>query len=216
MAEGVVYVGSDRGGLYAFKAADGTPMWNHPTGPSALSSPTVANGVVYVGSSDNNLYAFTAPHPTCSAAQAKPPLLWSPHHQLVPIAVTGVTDPDGHTLTITVTGVTQDEPVNAKGDGNTSPDAVVQAGVASVRAERAGSGNGRVYLLSFKADDGQGGVCTGVVTVSVPHSLKKWAIAIDDGQLYDSTISGHGQRPPQHRGGSHGNDDDQVNDSTIQ
>jgi len=124
--------------------------------------------------------------PSCSSAQANPAALWSPNHQFVPIAITGVTDPSGHAVTITVTGVTQDEPVNAKGDGNTSPDAVIQSGAASVRAER--SGNGRVYQLSFKADNGQGGVCTGAVKVSVPHSMGKGAIAIDDGQVYDSTV----------------------------
>jgi hypothetical protein len=126
--------------------------------------------------------------PSCSAAQAMPTILWSPNHQFVPIAVTGVTDPDGNAVTITVTGVTQDEPVNAKGDGNTSPDAVIQAGAASVRAERSANGNGRVYHLSFRADDGQGGFCTGAVRVSVPHSLKKGPTAIDDGPAYDSTL----------------------------
>jgi hypothetical protein len=126
--------------------------------------------------------------PTCNAAQANPAALWSPNHQFVPIAITGVTDPSGLAVTITVTGVTQDEPVNAKGDGNTSPDAVIQAGAASVRAERSGNGNGRVYQLSFKADNGQGGICTGAVKVSVPHSMGKGATAIDDGQAYDSTV----------------------------
>jgi hypothetical protein len=126
--------------------------------------------------------------PTCSAAQANPAALWSPNHQFVPIAITGVTDPNGLAVKITVTGVTQDEPVNAKGDGNTSPDAVIQAGAASVRAERSGNGNGRVYQLSFKADNGQGGVCTSTVKVSVPHSMGKGATAIDDGQAYDSTV----------------------------
>jgi outer membrane protein assembly factor BamB len=195
VANGVVYVGAQDGNLYAFKASDGTPLLNYPTGPSALSSPTVANGTVYVGSAggnpeSSNLYAFTAPTtpPTCTAAVARPAHLWSPHHQLVPIAITGVTDPDGHAVTITVTGVTQDEPVNGKGDGNTSPDAVIQDGAASVRAERSGTGNGRVYHISFRADDGKGDSCTGVVTVSVPHSQKKGMIAIDDGQSYDSTL----------------------------
>jgi hypothetical protein len=65
---------------------------------------------------------------------------------------------------------------------------VIQAGSASVRAERSGNGNGRVYHISFRADNGQGGFCTGVVKVSVPHSLKKRVTAIDDGQVYDSTI----------------------------
>jgi hypothetical protein len=126
--------------------------------------------------------------PTCNAAQANPAALWSPNHQFVPIAITGVTDPSGLAVKITVTGVTQDEPVNAKGDGNTSPDAVIQAGAALVRAERSGNGNGRVYQLSFKAENSQGGVCTGAVKVSVPHSMGKGATAIDDGQAYDSTV----------------------------
>lgn len=126
--------------------------------------------------------------PVCSAAQAFPAVLWSPNHQFVPIIVMGVTDPDGDAVTITVTGVTQDEPVNAKGDGNTSPDAVIEAGAALVRAERSGKGNGRVYQVSFKAKDGKGGSCTGAVTVGVPHSLGKGLAATDDGQVYDSTI----------------------------
>ena len=126
--------------------------------------------------------------PVCSAAQANPAALWSPNHQFVPIIVMGVTDPEGDSLTITVTGVTQDEPVTTPGSGNTSPDAVIQAGAASVRAERANNGNGRVYRIAFTADDGNGGTCTGAVTVGVPHSQKKGLIAIDDGQIYDSTI----------------------------
>jgi hypothetical protein len=155
--------------------------------------------------------------PTCSAAQANPAALWSPNHQFVPITITGVTDPSGLAVKITVTGVTQDEPVNAKGDGNTSPDAVIHDGAASVRAERSGNGNGRVYQLSFKADNGQGGVCTGTVKVSVPHSMHKGATAIDDGQAYDSTVRipsddhkiGHGHehvdkdRKDEHHDGGH-------------
>ena len=84
--------------------------------------------------------------------------------------------------------MTQDEPVKSTGSGNTSPDAVIQAGAASVRAERLDNGNGRVYQIAFTADDGNGGSCTGAVTVGVPHSQKKGLTAIDDGQVYDSTI----------------------------
>jgi hypothetical protein len=125
--------------------------------------------------------------PVCSAAQATPNSLWSPNHQFEAVAISGVTDPDGDPVTVTATGVTQDEPVNAKGDGNTSPDAIIQAGTASVRAERSGNGDGRVYQIAFKAEDGKGGACTGSVIVGVPHSMKKGTTAIDSGQAYDST-----------------------------
>src|SRR4030095_11038988 len=115
-------------------------------------------------------------------------VLWSPNHQFVPIVVMNVSHPDGDAVTITVTGVTQDEPVNAKDDGNTRPDAVIQAGATSVRAERSGRGNGRVYQISFRADDGKGGSCNGAVQVGVPPSLKSGLAGIDDGQAYDSTF----------------------------
>jgi hypothetical protein len=140
---------------------------------------------------DFHFWTYVEPNnasPVCTAAQAFPLVLWSPKYQFVPVIVMGVTDPDGDAVKITVTGVTQDEPVNAKGDGNTSPDAVIEAGAASVRAERSGKGNGRVYEVSFKAEDGKGGFCIGKVTVGVPHSMKVGLTAIDDGQGYDSTV----------------------------
>jgi hypothetical protein len=68
-----------------------------------------------------------------------------------------------------------------------SPDAVIQAGSVSLRAERLDNGNGRVYQISFRADDGKGGSCTGAVKVGVPLNLKR-LIPIDDGQIYNSTI----------------------------
>jgi hypothetical protein len=124
--------------------------------------------------------------PSCAAAYIKPALLPQTNHQFVPVAILGVSDPDGDPVTISVTGVTQDEPVNGDRDGNTSPDAVIDQGAVMIRAERQNSGNGRVYQISFTAADGGGGTCSGVVTVGVPSS-KKNGTAVDDGQLYDST-----------------------------
>lgn len=60
VANGVAYIGAADGGLHAFAAADGKPLWTSRTGGSIQSSPAVANRVVYVGSSDGNLYAFQA------------------------------------------------------------------------------------------------------------------------------------------------------------
>jgi len=116
--------------------------------------------------------------------------LWPPNHSFGEIdmaATAGVTDPDGDPVTLTVDGITQDEPVLAPGSGNTSPDgAGVGTGVALVRAERTGGGNGRVYRIGFTASDGNGGTCGGFLNVAVPHS-QNGDPAIDDGQLHDST-----------------------------
>jgi len=56
-----------------------------------------------------------------------------------------------------------------------------------LRAERAGGGgNGRVYVVHFTATDPRGATCSGTVRVIVPDSGS--GDAVDDGQLYDSTI----------------------------
>jgi len=97
------------------------------------------------------------------------------------LAATGISDPDGDSVTITINAITQDEPVSSSGDG-----AGVGTGVASIRAERDGNGNGRVYRIAFTASDNKGGSCEGSLSVSVPHS-NNGNPAIDDGQIFDST-----------------------------
>jgi len=65
VVDGVVYVGSFDGSLYAFDA-NGCgqdfcdPLWSGQTGNDITSSPAVANGVAYIGSADRHLYAFDA------------------------------------------------------------------------------------------------------------------------------------------------------------
>ena len=58
VANGVVYVGSQDGKVYAFDASTGAVLWSYETGDRVTSSPAVANGVVYVGSQDGKVYAF--------------------------------------------------------------------------------------------------------------------------------------------------------------
>lgn len=126
--------------------------------------------------------------PICSQAAPSVARLWPPNHKLATITIQGVTDPDNDPVTIRVTRITQDEPVNGLGDGDTSPDGFgVGTPQAQVRKERAGTGNGRVYAIGFTADDSKGGICSGVVNVGVPHDQGQGAVPIDDGQLYDST-----------------------------
>lgn len=125
--------------------------------------------------------------PDCSGAVASVAKLWPPNHKLSSIQIQGVTDPDGDIVTLTVTSITQDEPVNGLGDGDTSPDGFgVGTANPQVRAERSGTGNGRVYRINFKGIDAKGGECASFVTVGVPHDKKD--TPIDDGQNYDSTL----------------------------
>jgi len=105
---------------------------------------------------------------------------------MTPISITGVTDPNGDPLTIMATSIFQDEPVLGPGSGNTSPDAILSP--LTVRSERSGKGDGRVYHIDFMADDGNGNTCTGTVQVCVPHDQGQGSQCVDGGPLYDSTL----------------------------
>jgi hypothetical protein len=114
--------------------------------------------------------------PDCSGVAASRPVLTTANHRLVPITLDGATDPDGDPVTLSVDGVTQDEPVVSAGD-NTSPDAIDQGdGQLRIRAERNPHGDGRVYRIAFTASDGRGGSCSGTAKVSVPRKARKPAV----------------------------------------
>jgi hypothetical protein len=124
--------------------------------------------------------------PACDLARAVSETLWPPNHKMAAVSIVGVSDPNNDGVKITITKVTQDEPVNGLGDGDTGPDAAIQGDTVLLRAERSGTGNGRVYHIHFTADDGQGGACSGSVPVGVPHSKAIGDSAFDNGELFNS------------------------------
>ena len=133
--------------------------------------------------------------PVCTTGVPSISTIWPPNHQMVPISINGVVDPDdGDSVSIVISRIFQDEPTNGAGDGNTPVDGFgVGTGIALVRAERSGRGNGRVYHIGFTAIDSIGASCTGDVTVGVPHNRRR--PAIDGGPLYDSTVPSVIARP---------------------
>lgn len=126
--------------------------------------------------------------PDCSTGSPSMNPLWPPNHKMRSITIQGIVDADGDTVTTKITSIFQDEPVKGKGSGNTSPDGQgIGTDTAQLRAERNGDDNGRVYHVGFSADDGNGGMCSGEILVSVPHD-QRGTSAIDGGALFNSTI----------------------------
>ncbi|MHA2335412.1 MAG: hypothetical protein ACXAEU_25495, partial [Candidatus Hodarchaeales archaeon] len=124
--------------------------------------------------------------------------LWPPNHKYHTItvsdfisAVSDICDADVGLEDIIITSVSSDEPENAKGkgDGNTWDDIViVDSQTVKLRAERQGTGNGRVYTINFEVTDVSGNTATGSIQVWVLHDQKPGSIAIDDGPSAGYTV----------------------------
>jgi len=127
--------------------------------------------------------------PTCRAATAAPDVLWPPDRRFVPVGIRGVTSTGG-SVRLTVTGIRQDEAVDAPGDldGPTRPDGRgLGTGTPELRAERLEGGNGRVYRVAFTATDAAGQTCDGDVAVAVPPDHGRNGAAVEDAPLVDAT-----------------------------
>ena len=59
-AEGLLYVGTEAGTLYALDAETGQQRWAFEADASILSSPDVAEGTVYVSALGDTVYALDA------------------------------------------------------------------------------------------------------------------------------------------------------------
>lgn len=126
--------------------------------------------------------------PVCSAVTASTRTVWPANGRWIDVTLSGATDTEGGALQYRIASIFQDEATNSTGDRNTAIDGRgVGTSTASVRAERQGNGNGRVYHIAFVVTDQGGLSCTGTVTVGVPHNQK--APAVDGGPLFDSTIA---------------------------
>lgn len=118
-------------------------------------------------------------------ARAEPFFLWPPNHKMREVEVRlrirdrCTTREDLH---VELVSVQSNEPDNGSGDGNTRDD-IQDADIGtddrevSLRAERSGSGHGRVYTLTYRVTDAAGLMTDVEARVYVPHDyadLKRW------------------------------------------
>ncbi len=102
-----------------------------------------------------------------------PDTLWPPNHHMVEITATVTTSDDCSTPAVVLTSLTSNEADDAVGvgDGGTTGD--IQPGADdfhfSLRAERAGTGSGRIYAAGYTATDGSGNAVSEAGFVVVPH-----------------------------------------------
>jgi Leucine-rich repeat (LRR) protein len=139
------------------------------------------NNIIYGEVTSLSAFAILMPEaPVFQSLTASPNILWPPNHKMTPITVTcTVLDDSDPSPIVKLKNITMNEgdeistydPIfdNTQGDGHTTTDIQIKDGVIYLRAERSGTGTGRVYTLTYEATDSAGNVGTASVTVTVPH-----------------------------------------------
>lgn len=118
--------------------------------------------------------ADTTP-PTIQSVSATPSILWPPDHKMVPVNVkvlsSDICDP---ALACRISSVSSNEPVNGLGDGDMAPDwGITGDFTLNLRAERSGTGKGRIYTISVTCTDDSGNGSVATTNVRVPFAKGK-------------------------------------------
>lgn len=105
-------------------------------------------------------------------ATATPSSLWPPNHKYVEVKINAsafdICDPNP---TISLVSIKSNEPDNGIGDGNTSNDIIIINNFTfRLRAERSGTGSGRIYTITYRAIDASGNSATMTVEIEVAHN----------------------------------------------
>jgi hypothetical protein len=104
--------------------------------------------------------------PVIVQINATPDILWPPNRRMVPIqlAVDALDDQDPAPVA-RIAGVTSNEPGNPS-----QPDWEITGPLSlNLRADRLGTGKGRIYTITIECQDAAGNVSSGSVEVTVPH-----------------------------------------------
>jgi len=174
--DGAVAVSSDAPALF-------------PLGSTTVTF-TAADGAGNAASAATTVSVVDTTPPAIATVVADPPLLWPPNHKLRPVSLIAVaTDAcDGGDASCRVVGVSsfelprRDDDSDSDSDDSDSdsdsddsddggrPDWVITGPLTvDLRAERAGNGGGRRYLIEVACTDAAGNSATAEAAVDVPH-----------------------------------------------
>lgn len=115
-------------------------------------------------------YFCTDATPPALNVSVSPTTLWPPNHKYVTVQATvEVSDNADAAATLALVSVVSNEPDNGLGDGDTPNDIVIVDDFTfNLRAERSGTGSGRIYTITYQAADACGNSTVTTATVTVP------------------------------------------------
>jgi uncharacterized repeat protein (TIGR01451 family) len=140
---------------------------------SIANTATVSSATPDGNPSNNNATATVKasnPPPVISNLAVSPSVLWPPDHKMRNVSISYTVIDNCGTPTVALNAASN-EPINGLGDGDTATDwAVITANLIQLRAERSGTGAGRLYTVTVRATDSGGGSSAQTVNVTVPHN----------------------------------------------
>ncbi|PFZ35151.1 hypothetical protein COL64_21585 [Bacillus toyonensis] len=102
--------------------------------------------------------------------------IWPPNHKMVPITATiNASDGTSGINSVVLTSITSNETLQSDDIQNANYNKPISGSTDSfsLRADRLGSGNGRIYIVTYTVKDNTGNVATKTATVTVPHDQSK-------------------------------------------
>jgi len=138
-----------------------------------------SNGVLYFSAGIENQHhglfgsLDACGGPDITGASASPNSLWPPNHKMVPVTIGYKVSDNCDPAPSCSLSVSSNEGEGG-GSGHTSPDwTVLDTHHVDLRAERAGTGDGRVYTVTISCQDKSGLSSTASTTVTVVHDQGK-------------------------------------------
>jgi hypothetical protein len=140
---------------------DGSFVYTPDAGYAGTDSFTYTAHDASAGSNNATVsFQIADTQPPAITASVATSTLWSPNHKMVDVGLS-VSAVDNSSTATTTVAVFSDED-----DGETSD----ASGMLLLRAERAGTGDGRFYLILVTATDSYGNTSSACLTVTVPKS----------------------------------------------
>ncbi len=161
------------GGSFDPDAGDTITLSQSPPGPYRLGATPVTLTVTDNHGESSQCRATVnvvdQTPPLISSVTANPNNLWPPNHKMVPIAVTvAASDNCSGPPSCKIMSVSSNEPLDPDGDWVVTGNLTL-----NLRAERLGTGNGRVYTVTTQCKDSSGNSSAKTTIVTVPHDQGK-------------------------------------------
>jgi hypothetical protein len=183
-ADVVLEAASPQGAVAVFAATandqvDGalTPTCSVPSGSWFALGPTevtctATDAADNTGTERFHVTVSDTTAPAISSLVPSQAVLWPPNHMMRELSMkVAVADIADGSPKCEVAEISSNEPVDGTGDGDTGPDWAISVGLNFwLRAERSGSGAGRVYTITVRCRDASNNSSTAKAAVRVPHN----------------------------------------------